>query len=121
MIAFLEGLVLERVDATELVISVGGVGYRVATDCRGDRVGDAVKRWIHSITNETGTRLYGFATQDERAYFLQLLAVDGVGPKIALNILAAGANPHNLAALQAVKGVGKKTAEKIVERMGANA
>jgi Holliday junction DNA helicase RuvA len=118
MIAFLEGLVLERVGDAELVIGMpSGIGYRVAADCRGDRVGDLVKRWIHSITNEQGTKLYGFETQDERGYFLQLLAIESVGPKTALAVIAAAANPHNLASLQAVKGVGKKTAERIVEHM----
>lgn len=122
MIAFLEGLVLERIGDAEIVLAVaGGVGYRVVVDCRGDRVDDKVALWIHSITGETGTRLFGFTTRDERDYFVQLLSIDGVGGKTAMSIIASGANPHNLGSLCAVKGVGKKTAEKIVERMGARA
>lgn len=126
MIAYLEGRVLERVGDTELVVLAGGeihlgLGYRVTVDARGTRTGDEVKLLIHSITGETGTRLYGFETKEERAKFVEMLGVDGVGPKTAMAILLAGANPRELAQLVNVKGVGKKTAEKIVEQLGAAA
>lgn len=128
MIAYLEGQVIERVADAELVVFVTagvsstGVGYRITTDARGDAVGDHVRRWIHSITKEeTGTTLFGFETTEERNRFVELLGVDGVGPKTAFAILKAGANPRDLAQLVAVKGVGKKTAEKIIEQLGAAA
>ena len=65
MIAYLDGIVIERAGDTELVLQVAGVGYRVTADARGTRVGDLLKLWIHSITGEAGTRLYGFDLPSE--------------------------------------------------------
>jgi Holliday junction DNA helicase RuvA len=128
MIAFLEGLVLERVGDAEAVVRVSsGVGYRVTVDCRGDRVGDIVKLWIHSITGETGTRLYGFGTTTERDLFVDLLGVKGVGPKTAFAIVLRGVGPvrdalrrRDVAALIG-KGCGHKTADAIVGELGGSA
>lgn len=125
MIAFLEGLVLERVGDSEMVLGVAsGVGYRIAVDCRGDRLGDSIKLWIHSITGETGTRLYGFATTPERDLFVDLLSVKGVGPKIAFAVVSRGVRlvrdalaRRDVAALIG-KGCGQKTALAIVEQLG---
>jgi Holliday junction DNA helicase RuvA len=121
MIAFLEGVVLERAGAADVVVGVpSGVGYRVMADCRLANVGDKVSLWIHSITNaETGTRLFGFVHPEARDRFVELLSVEGVGPKTAFAILVAGAK-FSVAELCQVKGVGKKTAEKIVEQLGAS-
>jgi len=90
VIAHLEGSVLERVGDAELVVVVAGVGYRVTVDARGTDVGDIVQLWIHAITGETGTRLYGFETTAERDLFVELLSVKGVGPKTAFAIVSRG-------------------------------
>src|SRR5690606_4695833 len=99
----------------ELVVTVAGVGYRVTVDAWGIREGDAIELHVHSITNETGTRLYGFSAREQRNAFVSLLGVKGVGPSTARAIVAAGIRlPCGVEALTMVKGVGKKTAEAIV-------
>lgn len=109
MIAYLSGELLERGDGW-LTLLCGDVGYRVHTTAPHGPV------WIHSVTNDQGTRLFGFTTQAERDRFVELLGVDGVGPKTAMAITAAGAG-NEIDALVSVRGIGKKTAEKIVEAL----
>ncbi|HVY63931.1 MAG TPA: OB-fold domain-containing protein [Gammaproteobacteria bacterium] len=109
MIAYLSGELLEK-GPDYVVLLAGDVGYRVQTTAPHGPL------WVHAITGETGTRLYGFQTQPERDRFVELLGVDGVGPKTAM---AIGMTPLTSAALCAVRGVGKKTAEKIVEALCA--
>ena len=87
----------------------------------------------HLVVRDDALALYGFATEPERDLFLMLLAVQSVGPKVALAVLS-GAPPRELLAavaagdvarLQAAPGVGKRTAERIVvelrEKVGAAA
>ncbi|HVZ32269.1 MAG TPA: helix-hairpin-helix domain-containing protein [Polyangiaceae bacterium] len=125
MIAYLAGELLER-HTDGVTLLAGDVGYRVITTAPHGPL------WIHAITSETGTRLYGFATQAEREAFTALLAVDGIGPKTAQAIVAAGVlhmahlgerwfvkQTPQLSALTAVKGVGAKTAAKILEALCA--
>lgn len=121
VIAYLEGRVLERGGETEVVVLAAGVGYRVHADARRTRAGDEVKLWIHSVTGERGTTLYGLENQTERAKFVELIGIKGVGPTTAMRILFAGANPRVLEQLVAIKGVGKKIAETIVAELGAAA
>jgi Holliday junction DNA helicase RuvA len=76
----------------------------------------------HLIPRDDALTLYGFATEDERDLFLMLLSVQSVGPKVALEVLSGGSVRElllalaagDIARLQAVKGVGKRTAERIV-------
>jgi Holliday junction DNA helicase RuvA len=86
----------------------------------------------HLIVRDDGIQLYGFATEEERDLFLMLLGVQSVGPKVALDVLSGGPVRELLLALaagdsarfQAVKGVGKRTAERIIvelrEKVGAS-
>jgi Holliday junction DNA helicase RuvA len=120
VIAFIEGVVLAHV-AGELELVVAGVGYRVATFILEVTEGETIALWIHSVTGETGTRLFGFSTRDERRRFVELLGVEGVGPKTALAVLATNADVRSVAALCKVKGIGEKTAEKIVAKLGVAA
>jgi len=127
VIAHLEGSVLERVGDAELVVVVAGVGYRVTVDARGTDVGDIVQLWIHAITGETGTRLYGFETTAERDLFVELLSVKGVGPKTAFAIVSRGVglvrdalHRSDVRALIG-KGCGPKTADSIVAQLGGAA
>ena len=108
-----------------LVVDVGGVGYLVsATPAvlrRADGAAEVtVETYLH--VREDTLQLYGFADAAERALFVQLLGVSGIGPKVALAVVSS-ASPDELqraialkdsARFQAIPGIGKKTAERIV-------
>ena len=116
-----------------LVLDVGGVGYLVAATPSAVRKADGadevtVETYLH--VREDALQLYGFAERAERELFVQLLTVNGIGPKVALAIVS-GSPPAELrraialedaARFQAIPGIGKKTAERIVlelkERIG---
>jgi holliday junction DNA helicase RuvA len=132
MIARLTGkLAARRTDGA--VIDVGGVGYLVAATPRAlSRASGGeltVETYMH--VREDALQLYGFADADERELFEHLLSVSGVGPKVALAIVS-GSTPDELrraivredtARFQAIPGIGKKTAERVVlelkEKVGA--
>ena len=125
MIALVSGLVAVR-RQDHVIVDCGGVGYRLAVSSETLRqvpaVGNPVILHSHLIAREDALHLYGFATEEERDLFLLLLGVQSVGPKVALEVLSGGTVRDLLAALaagdtarlQAVKGVGKRTAERIV-------
>ena len=129
MIAALRGNVLS-IEPTAAVIEAGGVGYAVqATPATlaGLRVGQ--EAFVHTslVVREDSMTLFGFADTDEREVFDALQTVSGVGPKLALTILAtltpdqlrqAVANA-DIAALTRVSGVGKKGAQRLVLEIGA--
>ena len=126
MIGSLRGRLLDRSTTGEVLVEVGGVGYRVqagpATSARlGDLDGE-VFVWIHHHIREDADTLYGFAAKSERDAFEALLGAHGVGPALALAILSVHP-PANLArvladddaaALCLVPGVGKKTAARLL-------
>jgi len=127
MIHHLEGKVVEVSDEY-IVLEQGGVGYLVYTS-RATREALAnagldheVKLYTHLQLREDGLALYGFSTVEERRLFQMLMTVSGVGPKVAISILAA-ATPRrlqeailsgNTANFQGIKGIGKKTAERLI-------
>ncbi len=122
MIAWLRGEVVER-GADRLVINVGGVGYEVWAAPRVVREArDHVALHIYTQVAENTLELYGFASVDERAIFMRLIDISGIGPAKALpildaldaNALATAVNQGDVRTLSAVKGIGKKTAELIV-------
>jgi Holliday junction DNA helicase RuvA len=106
-----------------LVLDVNGVGYLVqATPSAAGKSGDEITVETYLHVREDALQLYGFADAAERELFLQLLGVNGVGPKVALAIVS-GSRPAELrraivredvARFQAIPGIGKKTAERIV-------
>jgi holliday junction DNA helicase RuvA len=125
VIALLSGEVAVR-RADHVVVATGGVGYRVAVSAETLRsvpaAGNAVTLHTHLIVRDDALLLYGFATEEERDLFLLLIGVQSVGPKMALAVLSGGP-PHELltavaagdtARLQAVPGIGKRTAERVV-------
>ena len=134
MIALLTGEVAVR-RADHVVVSCGGVGYRVAVSAETlrqvPRVGEGASLFTHLVVRDDALALYGFATEEERDLFLLLIAVQSVGPKMALAVLSGGPPRDLLAAvaagdvarLQAAPGIGKRTAERIVvelrEKVGA--
>lgn len=125
MIASLSGL-LERSSPGEIVLDVGGVGYRVrvplSTYASLPAPGEQARLRVVTVVREDEISLYGFATGEEEGLFALMQGVSGVGPKLALKILSglsAGALGHALAAgdlraLTAVPGVGRKLAERLV-------
>jgi holliday junction DNA helicase RuvA len=126
MISFLRGTVIE-VLPMRLIIEAGGVGYDVhiplSTYDKLPQPGAEAKILTHLVVREDAHILYGFATPEERDLFLLLVNnVSGVGPKLALAVLN-GITPvifrglvvaGDIAALSKIKGVGKKTAERII-------
>jgi Holliday junction DNA helicase RuvA len=125
VIALVSGEVAVR-RGDHVVVACGGVGYRLNVSAETlrhvPRVGETVTLHAHLVVREDALTLYGFASEQERDLFLLLLGVQGVGPKMALAVLSGGPPRELLAAvaagdtarLQAVPGIGKRTAERIV-------
>ena len=125
MIALLAGEVAVR-RADHVVVACAGVGYRVAVSAETlrhvPRVGEPVSLFTHLVVRDDALALFGFATEEERDLFLLLIAVQSVGPKMALAVLSGGPPRELLAAvaagdtarLTAAPGIGKRTAERIV-------
>jgi Holliday junction DNA helicase RuvA len=125
MIGSLRGEVLERnVDST-LLLEVGGVGYVVAVSQRALselEPGSPAFLYIHHHIREDAQTLFGFTTRDERSTFQILIATHGVGPAMALAVMATHppaalvdvVSNGDIAALTLVPGVGKKTAERLL-------
>jgi Holliday junction DNA helicase RuvA len=125
MIALISGTVAVR-RTDHVVVDCGGVGYRLAVSAETLRhvpaVGHDVVLHAHLVVRDDALALYGFATEEERELFLMLLGVQSVGPKVALAVLSGGPPRELLATLaagdtarlQAVPGIGKRTAERIV-------
>ena len=124
MIAYLRGRVLTTTAET-VIVDVNGVGYELY--CTGSvfrklTVGAVTELYTYLQVKEDGITLFGFDTPQEKELFLKLISVSGVGPKLGISILAAlSADDFALAIatadvkrLSTVKGLGKKTAEKIV-------
>ena len=125
MIALVRGEVAVR-RGDHVVVLAGGVGYRLAVSAETLRqvpaLGKPVTLHSHLVVRDDALALYGFATEEERDLFLALIGVQSVGPKVALAVLSGG-TPRELvralasgdvARLQAVPGIGKRTAERIV-------
>ena len=125
MIASIRGTLLERGEGFALV-EAGGVGYQVhvttGTLVSLPAVGGEVRLHTRHIVREDAQLLFGFAERDELKLFDLLIAVNGVGPRIAIAVLsglsparfAAAVRDENLGAITAVPGVGRKTAERLV-------
>jgi Holliday junction DNA helicase RuvA len=125
MIALLQGEVAVR-RGDHVVVLCGSVGYRAAVSTETLRqvpaVGEQVTLHTHLIVRDDALALYGFHSEPERELFLMLLSVQAVGPKVALAVLSAGSPRELIAALaagdaarfQAVPGIGKRTAERII-------
>jgi holliday junction DNA helicase RuvA len=134
VIALVSGKVaVRRMD--HVVVDCGGVGYRLAVSAETLKhvpaAGREVALHAHLVVRDDALALYGFASEEERELFLMLLSVQSVGPKMALAVLSGGPPRELLGALaagdarrlQAVPGIGKRTAERIIvelrEKVGA--
>jgi Holliday junction DNA helicase RuvA len=125
VIASVRGEVLYRMGG-EVVIEAAGVGYKLAVSSETlsavPGAGEQARLFTQLILRDDGINLYGFATGSERELFLMLIGVQSVGPKVALAVLSGG-SPRELlnaiasgdsARFQAVPGIGKRTAERII-------
>lgn len=125
MIAYLDG-VLSYKEPTYAIIDVHGIGYAVHISLQTYSTlpggGDRVKLFTHHLFREDAQILYGFAVADEKSLFLDLIGVSGVGPNTALGMLSAmqpgdlrlAILGENVRAVQAIKGIGAKTAQRII-------
>ncbi len=134
MIGYLKGNII-AVSSDTALIEVNGVGYEVL--CSGSALSalEAKKQgevYTYLQVREDGVTLFGFSSPEEKAMFLKLVSVSGVGPKMGISILS-GMDINSLVVaiassdvkrLSAVKGLGKKTAERIIlelrEKVGIN-
>ena len=125
MYAFIHGVVAEK-GHNELVIEAGGVGYSLYCSLNTMQdalpVGEVMRVYTHmSVAQDGGVTLFGFGTKEERAMFLRLTSVSGIGPKTAIGILGSMSMRDltlaivmgDTAALSRAPGIGKKTAQRI--------
>ncbi|MBN9543037.1 MAG: Holliday junction branch migration protein RuvA [Alphaproteobacteria bacterium] len=122
MFASLKGIP-EIID-DEVILDVGGVGYRVfcAVKTAEKLDGNPVKLYIETIVREDQISLYGFLNRTDLSWFRMLITVKGVGPKVALNILshvdfegfAKDVMLGNKTSLAKINGIGPRTAERII-------
>lgn len=125
MIAKLKGQ-LEFLDEESVIIDVGGVGYdvrasQISLAALEGRRGEPLELWIHTHVREDALELFGFLTVGEKNFFLNLLKINGVGPRLAMNILS-GARIEEIAQMieqEDLKGLTKlpKVGKKIAEQM----
>ena len=125
MIVYLNGILAEKSPAG-VIVECGGVGYEalipLSTFDRLPATGDKVKIFTYHAVREDDEILFGFATPEERDMFMQVTSVSGVGPKTALAVLSGftigdlqlAISQGDAKRIATVKGVGKKTAERIV-------
>jgi Holliday junction DNA helicase RuvA len=125
LIATVRGEVLVRRN-DYVVIEAAGVGYRLKVSSETLRnvpaAGNETFLHAETISRDDGISLYGFASEEERDLFAQLIAVSGIGPKVAIAALSGGPHRELTAAIvsgdakrfQAVPGIGKRTAERII-------
>lgn len=124
MIATLSGRVAEKFSDT-VVLDVGGVGYGIAVTAEEYpllAVGESAKLYVYEYIREASHELFGFLQLNTKQLFEQLLVVNGVGPRMAMNVLNIGTPNEvrraiasgDIKALQQASGVGKRLAERIV-------
>lgn len=124
MIATIEGIVADKVGDTA-VIELGGIGYEViltTTDWGSTATGKSAKFYVYEHIREDAHQLFGFSSIGAKQLFIQLLGVNGVGPKVAMQVMSAATLERLQQAIAAgdadlfkgVSGVGKKTAERIM-------
>lgn len=125
MIAYLSGKILEK-DANLLIVETNGVGYEVtiplSTFYELGEIGEDVQLRIYTHVREDALALFGFKTVREKELFLHLISVSGIGPKSAITALSgmsadeiiSAIRQNNLARLNSIPGVGRKTAERLV-------
>lgn len=125
MIGYLEGTLIYK-EPPELLLNVNGVGYELEaslnTHYNLPDISERVALYVHMTVREDAHKLYGFCTLDERSLFRTLIKVNGVGPKLALQVLSsltpdqfiARVQNEDISSLTKLPGIGKKTAERLL-------
>ncbi len=123
MIAYLNGAILKKLEKA-IILDTGNVGYLVYVPAPlYERLEEKqnIELFIYTKVREDDISLYGFETLADLDFFKQLLAVNGIGPKLAMEVLTQDSNKvkaaivsSNLAVLCKIPGIGKKTAERIL-------
>ncbi len=131
MIGSLRGTLVERIEGDQLLVEVGGVGYRVlvpsSTTAGQGEPGSQVFLHVHTHVREDAIVLYGFSSRDERHAFESLIGAHGIGPSLALAILSVhkpaaltrAVVAGDLDSLMLVPGVGAKTAARLLVELRA--
>lgn len=125
MYSYINGQLIS-VNGNVVILDVGGIGYEITVSVNTLRklpsIGSGVKLHTYLYVREDEMSLYGFISREEKLMFLKLITISGIGPKASIGILS-GMEPSALAvcivtgdikAISKIKGVGKKTAERIV-------
>jgi Holliday junction DNA helicase RuvA len=124
MIAYLKGNLIQK-KTSQVILDINGVGYRVSiplsTYLKLGDIDDVVELHIYTHVTDSSLSLYGFYSKKERALFLKLISISGIGPKIALNILSGiessdledAIRRSDVARISLIPGIGKKTAMRI--------
>ncbi|MCK4590312.1 MAG: Holliday junction branch migration protein RuvA [Candidatus Latescibacteria bacterium] len=125
MISYLQGTLVWKAP-TQLVLDVGGIGYSIHIPLSSyqkiGEVGTSVKVLTHLSVKENDVELFGFATAEEKELFETLIAVSGIGPRLAQAILSGISVEEfrraiiqgNMGALTAIPGIGQKTAQRLL-------
>jgi Holliday junction DNA helicase RuvA len=124
MITYINGNIAYK-SPTQITVDVGGIGYELhislyTYELLKDTNNCKIFTYLH-ITQDAYT-LYGFVNMEEKQTFLQLIGVNGIGPRVAMTILSSmkpeelqqAIMTHNAVALQAIKGIGQKVAQRII-------
>lgn len=125
MIALLSGKLVHK-SPEHIIIDVGGIGYRVVVSLQTfyaiPETGTEVSLHIFTYVREDQIVLFGFLTPEEKSIFKRLIGISGIGPKLAINILSgmpadefvAAVTKEDVARLNAIPGIGRKTADRII-------
>jgi len=125
MYAYIKGIITERNDQ-QIVVENNGIGYLIncplGISAEIGGFNEEVTVYLYQSVKEDDISLYGFNSRDQKEMFLKLITVSGIGPKVAHTIcaslsaeqIAAAVMSNNVALLTGVKGLGKKTAERII-------
>lgn len=124
MIAYLKGKMIQK-SPDQIIMDIGGVGYHawipLSTYLNLGEVHETVELFIYTQLTDNSLSLYGFSTKREKELFQKLIAISGIGPKIALNILSGiessdlekAIKESNITRISMIPGIGKKTAMRI--------
>ena len=124
MIGYIKGNVLSSANGV-VILENNGIGYEISCSSSVYQklvAGKSGELWTYMAVREDGISLYGFVSQEEKSMFLKLISVSGVGPKMGITVLSGLSLPdlvtkiatQDVKGLSKVKGLGKKTAERII-------
>ncbi len=123
MIGYINGLIIDK-DEKSLLVLAGNIGYKtfVPTELLANvKIDTKIQLFIHTAVREDDISLYGFLKKEDLQFYEQLISVSGIGPKVAMDILAtpiymtqSAIINGDTALLTKIKGLGKKTAERLI-------